>query len=65
MEPSEILLLTFFVIVLWRGQRGLTSLVQQYHYVRINLLMTRLLLPLWTMIVSGGGNEVIGSTVTA
>ena len=63
MEPSEILLLTFLMIMLWRAQRVLTSLLQQHHYVQIKLLQTRLLLPSWTMIVSGGGNEVIGSTV--
>ena len=63
MEPSEILLFTSLVMMLWRGRRALTSLVQQ-HYVQINLLETHLLLPSWTMIVSGDGNEVIGNTVT-
>ena len=63
MEPSEILLFTSLVMMFWRGRRALTSLFQQ-HYVQINLLETHLLLPSWTMIVSGGGNEVIGSTVT-
>ena len=61
MEPSEILLLTSLMMMLWRGQRGLTSLVQ-HHHVPINVLMPCLLLPSWTMIVSGGGNELIGST---
>ena len=61
MEPSEILLLTSLVMMLWRGQRALSSLVQQHEHVQINLLQT---LSSWTMIVSRVGNEVIGSAVT-
>ena len=54
MALSEILLLTSVMILLWRGQKVLTSLLQQHHYVQISLLETCLLSPSSTMTVSGG-----------